>query len=425
MKKLLFRFRTEDWVIVFAGALILTLALLFPAYMPAMPGRLDEGASWIDAGSMFLSLLALTCLCQWVLGRPVKGLVLSLAAIFALALLAQAVASIPLLREWGLEPVFFSVVFGLVVSNLFRVPGWIKPAIQSEFYIKIGIVCLGATILFGDVLHSGAYALAQSLVVVVTVWYFAFWISRRMQVDDEMSTMLASSVSICGVSAAIATCGAIRGDNRKLSYIISLVLVCAIPMMYVMPWLSKVVLPLLLDDPAAVQEVAGAWMGGTIDTTGAVVASGALLGDAAEKTAVIVKSSQNVLLGLAAFAISLYWSYRGREGRQRPSAGVIWDRFPKFVVGLVAASLVFSLFFDGGKGTADALTRGVAKNFSNTLFGIAFVCIGLETRFSEIFSKENRKPLWAFLAAQAFNILVTFFVALALFGFLKPLWASL
>ena len=244
-----------------------------------------------------------------------------------------------------------------------------------------------------------------------------------MKVDDEMATMLSSSVSICGVSAAIATCGVIKGDNKKLSYIISLVLVCAVPMMYVMPWLAKLVLPALLGDPKVVEEVAGAWMGGTIDTTGAVVASGALLGETAEQTAVIVKSSQNVLLGLAAFVISLYWSYRGREGQEKPSAGVIWDRFPKFVVGFVAVSLLFSLFFDGGAGTPDAMVRGTAKNLSNTLFSIAFVCIGLETRFSEIFSKENRNALWAFLSAQTFNIVVTFIVAFLLFGVLKPMWA--
>lgn len=133
--------------------------------------------------------------------------------------------------------------------------------------------------------------------------------------------MLASSVSICGVSAAIATCGVIRGDNKKLSYIISLVLVCAVPMMYVMPWLAGLLLPTVVANPETVQEVAGAWMGGTIDTTGAVVASGALLGETAEQTAIIVKSSQNVLLGIAAFVISLYWSYKGQKNVSAPACG--------------------------------------------------------------------------------------------------------
>ena len=301
MKKSLIRqLKSEDWVIVGAGAAILLLALLFPRWMPAMPKDLSSAGNWMSAGAMFLFLLVLTGVCQRILGRPLRRFAVSLLAIFGVALLSQAVASIPAIKRLGFEAVFFSVIFGLVISNFFRVPEWLKPAIQSEFYIKIGIVCLGATILFGEVLQSGVYALIQAFIVVFTVWYFAFWLARRMRVDEETSTMLASSVSICGVSAAIATCGVIRGDNKKLSYIISLVLVCAVPMMYVMPWLAGLLLPTVVANPETVQEVAGAWMGGTIDTTGAVVASGALLGETAEQTAIIVKSSQNVLLGIAA-----------------------------------------------------------------------------------------------------------------------------
>ncbi len=414
------QFKTEDWIIVFVGFFILALSLIFPQQIPSLPKTFSDASSWISAGEMFVFLLVLTYISMAVLSRQLKGVFVSLLMIFAVTILSQYVASLPVCKEWGLESVFFSVIFGLLISNLFHVPSWLKPAIQSEFYIKIGIVCLGATILFGEIMHSGVFALIQAFIVVFLVWYFAFWISRKMRVDDEMSTMLASSVSICGVSAAIATCGVIKGDNKKLSYIISLVLVCAIPMMYLMPWLSTVILPYFVDSNEVAQEVAGAWMGGTIDTTGAVVASGALLGETAEQTAVIVKSSQNVLLGVAAFAISLYWSLRGSKKHEKPSASVIWDRFPKFVVGFVIASIVFSLFFDGGAGTDDAIARKSAKNFSNTLFSIAFVCIGLETRFSEIFSRENRKAMWAFLTAQTFNVLVTFIIALLLFGFVKP-----
>ncbi|MDE5890071.1 MAG: YeiH family protein, partial [Bacteroidales bacterium] len=289
-------------------------------------------------------------------------------------------------------------------------------AIQSEFYIKIGIICLGSTILFGEVMKSGAYGLVQSLVVVFTVWYFAFWIGRKMKVDPEMGTMLASAVSICGVSAAIATCGVIKGDNKKLSYVISLVLIIAIPMMYLLPWLAG-----LMD---LSPEITGAWLGGTIDTTGAVAAAGTLAdhgnGDVAAQTAVIVKSSQNVLLGVAAFIISLMWSYQGKTQEEKPTLGVIWDRFPKFVVGFILASLVFSFCFD----TATAKAVGaVTKGFQNTLFSVAFVCIGLETRFKEIFSKENRVPLKVFLTAQAFNIVVTLVISYVIFGMVKP-WLS-
>lgn len=412
MKKILATLKNEDWVIVYAGAIILLLAVLFPEAMPSMPKKLADSASWIKAATMFVSILGLTYLCQAVLRRPLKGIFCSLLVIFALSLGAQVVANIPIIKEWGLESVFFSVIFGLIVSNIFRVPDWLKPAIQSEFYIKIGIVCLGSTILFGEVLKSGVFGLAQALIVVFCVWFFAYRISKKMGVDDEMSTMLASSVSICGVSAAIATAGVIKGDNKKLSYIISLVLVCAIPMMYLMPWIANLI--------GLSEEVAGAWLGGTIDTTGAVAASGTMLGEAAAQTAIIVKSSQNVLLGIAAFIISLMWTYKGEVHEEKPTLGVIWDRFPKFVVGFILASLVFSFLLDVD--CAKSVGK-ITKGFTNTLFSIAFVCVGLETRFADIFSKENRRPMWAFLTAQGFNIVVTLIVAWVLFGVIKPLLA--
>ncbi|GAB3643761.1 YeiH family protein [Spirosoma arcticum] len=150
--------------------------------------------------------------------------------------------------------------------------------------------------------------------------------------------MLASAVSICGVSAAIATSGAIHGDSKKLSYVISLVLITAIPMMLLMPWAAQ--------GMGLSPEVTGAWLGGTIDTTGAVVASGTLAGEAALRISTIVKFSQNVLLGVAAFAISVYWTYTKNKSSEvqavKPTEGVIWERFPKFILGFLAASLLFS-----------------------------------------------------------------------------------
>ena len=402
------QFNTEDWVIVAAGALILLVSGLFPQYMPSMPKTLNTAESWTNAGSMCLFLLLITLLTNAVLKRPITKTIVSFVVIFAIAVCANVIASVPMVKEFGLETVFFSVIIGLIISNIFRVPQWLKPAIQSEFYIKIGIVCLGSTIIFSEVMKSGIYGLVQSLVVVFMVWNFAFWIAKKMKVDSQMSTMLASAVSICGVSAAIATCGVIKGDNKKLSYIISLVLVCAIPMMYIMPWLSGVL--------GLNEEVAGAWIGGTIDTTGAVAASGTMLGEVATQTAIIVKSSQNVLLGVAAFAISVMWSYKGEKREEKPTLSVIWERFPKFVVGFILASLFFSFLVDVD--TAKSVGK-ITKGMTNVLFGIAFVCIGLETRFSDIFSKENRKPLWAFLIAQGFNVLITLIVAFVVFGLIK------
>ncbi|MFB3388162.1 YeiH family protein [Flavobacterium sp. LAR06] len=251
--------------------------------------------------------------------------------------------------------------------------------------------------------------LIQALVVVLSVWYFAFWLCRKLKVDDELTMMISSAVSICGVSAAIATSGAIKGDSKKLSYVISIVLVTAIPMMISMPIIAK-----YFNFP---EEVTGAWLGGSIDTSGAVVASGTLVGETALKISTIVKFSQNVLLGLAAFAISVYWTYTHNNSAEaktsKPTLKVIWERFPKFVIGFILASIVFSFFLTSEvrDGVKDSL-----KNLQGIWFALAFTSIGIETNFKDLFQNNSKKPLYAFLIAQLFNVLVTLLISFLLFS---------
>lgn len=270
------------------------------------------------------------------------------------------------------------------------------------------MVLLGTTVIFSDILKAGSLGLIQALVVVLSVWYFAFWLCKKLKVDDELTLMISSAVSICGVSAAIATSGAIKGDSKKLSYVISIVLVTAIPMMIFMPIIAK-----HFNFP---EEVTGAWLGGSIDTSGAVVASGSLVGETALKISTIVKFSQNVLLGLAAFAISVYWTYTQNKSEEavaaKPTLAVIWERFPKFVIGFIAASLLFSFFL-----TAEVRdeVKDSLKNLQGIWFALAFTSIGLETKFKDLLGNTSRKPLYAFLIAQLFNIIVTLIIAFLLF----------
>jgi len=428
MKNFLEKLRTEDWVTVWVSIPLLLLAALCPKHLPSVPSTLVGEVAWYNILYLFVIVLVILYVGMRLLRRPLKGLLPSLVVVFALSLLAQVVAKIPTVAYYGFESVFFSVVLGLIVRNALRVPAWMKPAIQGEFFIKIGVVCLGATILFSDVMKSGIFGLVQACLVVGIVWFFAYRISRRMRVDERTAMILSSGVSICGVSACITAARVAGGDDKKLSYIVSLVLIVVVPMIYLMPWLGRTILPLLFDDPQTVQEVAGAWIGGTIDTTSGVAASSTIMSETANQHAVIIKAAQNVLIGVVAFFIALYLSTRGEKGSgQSVSLGIVWEKFPKFIIGFVAASLVFSLCQSGGVFEPNAkgklLEPGVAKMFSSLFFSLAFVCIGLDTRLKDIVSRENRNALWAFLTAQAFNIIVTLAIASLLFGVLKPMWA--
>ena len=429
MGKFLEKFLTEDWVVVLVSIPLLLIAG-FATFLPSIsiPSSLTTGAAWGNIATLFVIALVVLFVGNKLLNRPLKGLLLSFVVVFALAALALWVAKLKTVSYYGFEAVFFSVIFGLIIRNCFHIPEWMKPAIQGEFFIKIGVVCLGATILFRDVIASGSAGLIQALVVVAIVWFFGYLLARKMQVERAAAMTLASGVSICGVSACITAARVAGTDDKKLSYIVSVVLIIVVPMIYLMPWLAAKIVPLIASDPTVQQEITGAWIGGTIDTTSGVAASSEMAGELANKTAVIVKATQNVLIGVVAFFIALYLSTKGEGGRsQRPSFGIVWEKFPKFILGFVVASLVFSLcqtydIFPDAASSKLAET-GLAKTFSSLFFSLAFVCIGLDTRLKEIVSRENRTTLYAFLGAQCFNIVATFFVAWLLFGVVKPLWS--
>ncbi|MXV16432.1 YeiH family protein [Hufsiella ginkgonis] len=409
---------TEDWTVVLLGGAIIFLALsgvIVPA--PSFGWKDSEtlfanvlsAANLGKMGQQLLLVLATAVLGSLLTGKPLRKFIWVFPVVFVVTILALLLAGNARVKALNLEAVIFSLGLGLLISNLFKLPQWFRDALSTELFVKIGLVLLGTGIIFSDILKAGSLGLLQALVVVLSVWYFAFWLCKKLKVDDELAMMISSAVSICGVSAAIATSGAIKGDAKKLSYVISMVLITAIPMMIFMPMIANYF--------HFKEEVTGAWLGGSIDTTGAVVASGTLVGDIALKYSTIIKFSQNVLLGLAAFAISVYWTYTHKSSAEviqaKPTAGVIWERFPKFVLGFVGASLLFSFVVSA---EAAAAVKDSLKNLQGLWFALAFTSIGLETNFADLFNKESRKPLYAFLLAQTFNVLITLVIAYLLFG---------
>jgi uncharacterized integral membrane protein (TIGR00698 family) len=407
----------EDWVVVAIGFLIIFSSLLF--YIVPVPVF-----KWSDLNTLntavfngenlkymliqLVFLLVAGSLGCWLSGKSVYQFIIGFPFVYIITILALILTGNAFVKSLNLEAVIFSLAIGLAIGNLFKLPQWFKDTLSTELFVKIGLVLLGTAVIFSDILKAGSLGLIQALVVVISVWYFAFWLCKKLKVDEELTMMISSAVSICGVSAAIATSGAIKGDPKKLSYVISMVLITAIPMMIFMPYIANWL--------GLSQQVTGAWLGGSIDTTGAVVASGTLVGEEALKISTIVKFSQNVLLGIAAFAISIYWTYNqsAAAGRkmEKPTLKIIWERFPKFVLGFLAASLIFSFVLSPA---SIAPMKDSLKNLQNIWFTLAFTSIGLETNFKDLFKHDNKKPLYAFLLAQLFNVLITLLIAYFLF----------
>lgn len=408
----------EDWTSVILGFGIIALALggvLLTVPTIRWTTGHDLATIIFSAANLkaillqFIFVFILATVGIYLTGRSVKQFLAGFPVIFLLTIVAMIASGNTRLEGLNLEAVIFSLAIGLLVGNLFKLPDWLRNSLSTELFVKIGLVLLGVRVIFADILKAGSLGLLQAVVVILSVWYFAFWICRKLKVDPELTMMISSAVSICGVSAAIATSGAIKGDSKKLSSVISMVLIIAIPMMIFLPMIGN-----YFGFPEA---VIGAWLGGTIDTTGAVVAAGTLVGDTALQISTIVKFSQNVLLGIAAFAISIYWTYtkndKAADPNTKPTLGTIWARFPKFVLGFVLASLLFSFILSAE--TKDQVS-GSLRGLQGLWFVLAFTSIGLETKFSELFNKENKKPLYGFVIAQGFNIIITLIVAFILFG---------
>lgn len=329
--------------------------------------------------------------------------------IFILGILSLLIAGNSGINDFGIEYVIFALLLGLLFSNVFKLPDWLKEAARSEFFIKTGLVILGASVLFKAIVAAGLPGILQAVAVVSVVWFFSLWLSRKLKVDDEFGVILASAVSICGVSAAIVAAGAIQGDKKKLSYVTTLVLLVAIPMLILQPWAIRYFgIPEL---------VGGAWLGGTLDTTASVAAATESVGAAATTVGSIVKLSQNVLIGVAAFFIATWWVLRKSPDQQlngeKPSLRLVWERFPKFVLGFIAASLIFSFLIP-----TDTVKQvgGFLKSLQTLWFALAFVAIGLEARFADLAKMQGGRPALVFIGAQAFNIFWTLLWAYLLFG---------
>lgn len=339
-----------------------------------------------------------------------------------LAGIAFVMAGEKVAKHYGLEYVLWALLLGLIISNTVGLPWWLRGSIRGELFIKWGLVLLGAEVLLGKLVALGIPGILVSWVVTPIVLVTTFWFGIRILKIHSPSLVMvvAADMSVCGVSAAIATAAACRAKKEELSMAVGLSMAFTAVMMVVMPIAFRFA---GIDDI-----VGGAWIGGTIDSTGAVAAAGAALGDRAMKIATTVKMIQNVLIGAIAFAVSVYWATRYESGdadspaRQGSLLSEVWRRFPKFVLGFLAASLVASaIAWSSSDGDALVTTTvdSVTKHLRNWLFCLAFVCIGLETHIRTLLPAfSGGKTLVLYVVGQSFNILLTGLMALLVFGWL-------
>ncbi|WP_410813955.1 YeiH family protein [Micromonospora sp. 067-2] len=311
----------------------------------------------------------------------------------------------------SIEYPIYAIVIGLLGNVVITVTGLrdrLAPAFRTEFFIKTGLVLLGVSINLSLLVTAAGPAIVQALLLITTVFLFTWWLGGVLKLDDKLRALLSSAVSICGVSAAIAAAGAVKAKREQLAYAASLVILFALPSIFLLPWLADV----FGLSPA----VAGAWIGGNIDTTAAVTAAGTLAGDDALKIATIVKVTQNALIGVVAVALTAYFAYKVERSTTsaRPRPIELWRRFPKFVIGFIAASVLGTIFANSVSKADNAATQAVATNLRTWFLILAFVSIGLEFRVRSL-REAGWRPIVVFASATVVNIVVALALAAILF----------
>lgn len=357
-----------------------------------------------------------------IMGQSLGKFVVGFPLVFILAVLAYMAETQSLMKHWGFGFPLWAIVFGLLISNTVGTPKWAKPAVATEYYIKTGLVLLGAEILFNKILAIGKPGIFIAWICTPVTLILTYWFGQKIikMPSKTLNITISSDMSVCGVSAAIATAAACKAKKEELTLAIGLSMIFTAICMVGQPAFARLVgMPEIL---------AGAWMGGTIDSTGAVAAAGAFLGEKALYVAATLKMIQNVLIGVIAFCVAVYWCARVECA---PGAKVswweIWYRFPKFVLGFIIASIVFSIIDQGmGKDMGSVMIdQGVLRGFTRIarewFFALAFTCIGLDTNFREFGPYfKGGKPITLYVVGQTFQLCFVLLVAYIMFYIVFP-----
>lgn len=371
---------------------------------------------------LFLLFGLLFGLGMQVMGTPFYSFLNGFLLVFSLGVAAFLLGAQSNMKAIGFGYAAWAIILGLLISNTIGTPEWARKALSTEFYIKTGLVILGAEILLGKILAIGLPGIFVAWVVTPIVLITTFWFGQKvLRIRSKTLNMtISADMSVCGVSAAVATAAACKASKEELTIAIGLSMVFTSIMMILMPaFINLVGMPEVLG---------GAWIGGTIDATGAVVAAGAFLGDKALSVAATIKMIQNVLIGIIAFGVAFYFATRvEKKGNSKVSISEIWLRFPKFILGFLGASLLFSMVYawlgnDMGYSIMDqGVISSFTKNLRGWLFCLAFVSIGLSVNFKEL--KEHftgGKPLILYLCGQALNLCLTLLMAYIMFYLVFP-----
>ncbi len=436
--------KKEDWWAVWLGlGIILCATVFFFAGGTLGPLAVSPPRDWTHLSTVVSQLRA-----QWmwylllfvvfgtiftlstsIMGHKPRHYVPGFALIFLTSLLILVVSQSEFFHQKSLEAPLVALILGLVVGNIWKMPKWLQSSLRTEYYIKTGIVLLGATLPLTLILTAGPIAFLQATIVSVCTFLTMFFVATRIfGLDKRFASVLGAGGSVCGVSASIAVGGAVEAEKEHIAVSISIVSLWALVMIFFLPYASNWL--------GLAPGVAGAWIGTSEFADAAGFAAAQTIASNAGTEAPIQAFTlmkvigRDIWIGIWALALSIisvtYWESRDGEGQgRRLGAGVIWERFPKFVIGFFLASIIMSVIVAASSADFDTqitpLLISPIKTLRTWTFVFTFLCIGLTTRFRDL-TKWGMPPFWAFTVGVLINVPLGFFLSTVVF---RAYWAAI
>ena len=431
----------EDWWAIWLGLGIVVAAyglfvggssIRWLAVTPVKWSTLSQlgahfAASYDRYIAQFVAWLVVFAVALTALGHRARDFIPSFVVLYALSLVIFVVGQWDKANTYDLEPPLVALIVGLALSNLFGLPSWLDAGFRVEFYIKTGIVLLGATLPFTLIVWAGPAAILQASVVSVITFAAIYWVALRLGLDKRLAATLGAGGAVCGVSAAIAIAGAVGAKKEDAPIAITTVIIWAVAMIFVLPFAAE-----YLHLPAG---IGGAWIGtsefadaagfAAAQTYGNLAGHGTVAGTGEQAIfayTLIKVVGRDVWIGIWAFVLAIVATTRWERSAigGKPQAAEIWRRFPKFVIGFLLASLLITIV-TGGYSLADynktvvpALV-GPIRDLRTWAFIFCFLSIGLTTRFRELASAGTR-PFLAFSAGAIVNVIVGFILSAIVFA---------
>lgn len=435
----------EDWWAIWLGLGIVAATYLFYVsgnsaimkYLAVTPGKWDTLDKMFSGlvndlpryGVQFVAWMAILAVSLSIMGHKMSEFIPSFIFVYVCSIIISLIGSWDQAARYNLEAPLVALALGLLISNFIGLPRWMDSGFRVEYYVKTGIVLLGATLPFTVVMWAGPMAIVQASIVSVSTFLAIFFVGRKLGLDRRLCATLGAGGAVCGVSGAIAIAGAVSAKKEHAPIAITMVIIWAIIMIFFLPLASRFL--------GLHTGVAGAWIGTSEFADAAGFAAAQAYGQLANHPELGIPGTpeqavwsftlmkvigRDIWIGIWAFVLAIIATTRWEvtETGKKPDIAEIWWRFPKFVIGFVIAS-IFITAVTAGVSQADfkkvlsPQLIGPIKDLRTWAFIFCFFSIGLTTRFRELAS-AGTKPFIAFTAGVAFNVTLGFILSAVLFA---------